>query len=244
VAGRLLTSRFPEVLLALDTSTVRTSVALLVAGQPVAEAAAAVGVHTAECLLPTLDTVLREAGVALEAVDAFAVTLGPGSFTGLRIGLATLKGFALGTARPAVGISSLAALAAAAPAGAGPVLATLDARRGELYAGAFADPGVRVADVLPEGLFAPEQLAGRFGACRVVGEGAQVCGEALARALPAAVFCEGDPWPHARDVARLAWQALGAGEGSDPAALAPRYVRRAQAEVVRTGEATEPGPAL
>jgi tRNA threonylcarbamoyl adenosine modification protein YeaZ len=140
-------------------------------------------VHTAECLLPTLDAVLREAGVALEAVDAFAVTLGPGSFTGLRIGLATLKGFALGTARPAVGISSLAALAAAAPAGAGPVLATLDARRGELYAGAFADPGVRVADVLPEGLFAPEQLAGRFGACRVVGEGAQVCGSS-ARATP------------------------------------------------------------
>jgi tRNA threonylcarbamoyladenosine biosynthesis protein TsaB len=235
----------PETLLALDTSTARTSVALLVKGRVVAEAAARVGVHTAECLLPSVDRVLREAGLELDGVDAFGITLGPGSFTGLRIGLATVKGFALGSERPAVGISSLAALAGAAPEGPGPVLATLDARRGELYAAAFEAPGVRVAGVLPEGLFAPEELAGRFGACRVVGEGAQVCGEALARALgPDAIFCEGEPWPHARDVARLAWKALEAGEGSDPARLAPRYVRRAQAEVVRTGEATEPGPVL
>jgi len=232
-----------KILLALDTSTARTSVALLSRGEPLAEAAAEVGVHTAECLLPTLDRVLGEAGVALADVDAFGVTLGPGSFTSLRIGLATVKGFALGTDRPAVGISSLAALAAAAPTGAGPILATLDARRGELYAAAFEAPGE--AAILAEGLFAPEELAGRFSACRVVGEGAQVCPEALADALgPGAVFCEGDPWPHAREVARLAWQALQAGEGADPATLAPRYVRRAQAEVVRTGEPTEPGPAL
>ena len=120
-----------------------------------------------------------------------------------------------------MGVSSLAALASAAPEGIGPVLATLDARRGELYAAAFAEPGALRPDALPEGLYAPEQLAG-LGACRVVGEGVAVCGEALARVLPEATLCAGDPLPHARDVGRLAWRALAAGEGLDPATLAPR----------------------
>ena len=102
-------------LLAVETSCGTPSVALLRGEELLAEEQAAAGRSGAESLLPCVDAVLRRAGVALEAVEAFAISIGPGSFTGLRIGVATLKGLAFGTELPIAPVPTLAVLARAAP---------------------------------------------------------------------------------------------------------------------------------
>jgi tRNA threonylcarbamoyladenosine biosynthesis protein TsaB len=165
-------------------------------------------------------------------VEAFAVSIGPGSFTGLRIGLATLKGLAFGSSRRSVAVPTLEALAQPAR-GAGPVVALLDARRGELYAAGFDG-----AAAVPEGVYTPEALARLLPPrCTLVGEGAQLFGTAL-RALrgPGVALAPGSlALPRARHVGALAARVLAAGGGGDAAELAPRYLRRAEAEVRRTG---------
>jgi len=224
-------------LLAVETATAAPSVALWRGDTLLGERAADPSRATAEALLPALDALLAGAGLALAAVEGFAVSIGPGSFTGLRIGVATVKGLAFGTGRRAAPVSTLAALAAHAR-GPGPVAAVLDARRGEVYAAGFT--GGVAADWLPEGVIAIAELAARLPAgCRVVGEGAPLCAEAL---RGAEVELVPPPYPEttARHVAALAARAWPRGETVAASDLAPRYVRRAEAEVKRTGLRFEP----
>jgi tRNA threonylcarbamoyl adenosine modification protein YeaZ len=126
--------------LALDTSHRTGSVAVargeVLLGEIVFDAS---DTHSAT-LLPAVDACLRIAGVLLGGIDRFAVSSGPGSFTGLRIGLATVKAFAAVNRRPVVAVASLEVLAAAIPFSRHPVLALIDARRGEVY-GALYDTG-------------------------------------------------------------------------------------------------------
>jgi tRNA threonylcarbamoyladenosine biosynthesis protein TsaB len=223
-------------LLAVETATAAPSVALWRGDALLAERAADPGRATAEALLPALDALLADAGVALTAVEGFAVSIGPGSFTGLRIGVATVKGLAFGTGRRAAPVSTLAALAAHAR-GPGPVAAVLDARRGEVYAAGFANGAA--ADWLTEGVIPIPALAARLPAgCRVVGEGVPLCAEAL-RGADVALAPPPYPETTARHVAALAARAW---PGATVAAgdLAPRYLRRAEAEVKRTGHRFEP----
>jgi tRNA threonylcarbamoyladenosine biosynthesis protein TsaB len=223
-------------LLAVETATAAPSVALWRGGELLAEHAADPGRATAEALLPAIDALLAVARLDLAAVEGFAVSIGPGSFTGLRIGVATVKGLAFGTARQVLPVSTLAALAAHAN-GPDPVAAVLDARRGEIYAAGFA--GGAAAGWLPEGVFPIEELAARLPpGTRVVGDGVPLCAEAL-RGTDAVLA----PPPYrettARHVAAIAacdWP-RGAVAAAD---LTPRYLRRAEAEVKRTGERFEP----
>ncbi len=224
-------------LLAVETATAAPSLALWRGGALLGERAADPSRATAEALLPALDALLAAASVALAAVEGFAVSIGPGSFTGLRIGVATVKGLAFGTGRRAVGISTLAAIAGHA-SGPGPVAAVLDARRGEVYAAGF-EAGA-AADWLLERVIPIEALAARLPAgCRVVGEGVPLCADAL-RNTDAVLA----PPPYrettARHVARLAARAWSRGEAVPAGDLVPRYLRRAEAEVKRTGERFEP----
>lgn len=229
-------------LLALETSGGRGSVALLRGQVAVLEGRLPEQGATAETLLPALDALLADAGQRLADVQAFAVSIGPGSFTGLRIGVATVKGLAFGSDAPVAPVPTLAALALAAPAGEGPAVALLDARRGEVYAAGYAVPGDVRADALPEGLYAVEELLqGLPRTCRLVGEGVAICGARLRDGLGAGVVLADDPpWPRAKDVGRLGARLLARGAGCTADALVPRYVRRAEAEARRTGEATEP----
>jgi tRNA threonylcarbamoyladenosine biosynthesis protein TsaB len=234
-------------ILAVESATAETSVALLKGAEPVARRRAPVQQPTAETLLPAIDALLSEVGVGLADVEAFAVSIGPGSFTGLRIGLATVKGLAFGTDRPALAVPTLAALSRVAEPGSGPVVAVLDARRDEVYAAGYQ--GGAPAAWLPEGVYAAEALAERVPAdCRLVGEGVVVVGQALRAALGSGVQLAPPPRgaADAAQVGALGAELLARGAGVDPAELVPRYVRRAQAEVVRTGERyeTEPPGAL
>ncbi|ADU50392.1 peptidase M22 glycoprotease [Thermaerobacter marianensis DSM 12885] len=150
-------------ILGIDTSGPRCGVALLKDGEPAgAEELAAPGTNRA--LMPAVDRLCRRAGIGPRQLDGIAVALGPGSFTGLRIGLAAAKGLALGLGRPLAGVGTLDAVvfAAAGPAGdaatgtagggaegggAGPWqgwLVARPARRGEFYAAAYDGPGRRL----------------------------------------------------------------------------------------------------
>lgn len=184
-----------------------------------------------------LRDLLVAADLRLPDVEAYAVGLGPGSFTGLRIGLATWKGLAYANRRPIAGASSLAAMAAqaaeGAPAGA-LLVPLLDARKGEVYAGFYRAAGGRLDAVRPEAALSPtallDQLAG-LGAAVGFGEGYQAFRVELSAALPP--LASGPATPSAFQVAALAAPRLmgAAYDQKALAALEPHYVRLSEAEV-------------
>lgn len=154
----------------------------------------------AEAMLPMIQACLDEAGLGFPDIDAIAVTVGPGGFTGLRVALATARGLRLALAKPAVGISTLEALAAGVPEAARAgriILAVIDARRAEVFAQAFAP------DLTPltEPVVTSPAEAARLATGPVVLAGT---GEALVRPhLPEALAGVAPPEPDAATVARL-----------------------------------------
>ena len=150
-------------ILGFDTATPATAVALVLPGREAVEARhdPVPGERPAHvtALLGLVEQVLAEVGAELRDVSLLAVGIGPGSFTGLRIGVATARSLAQACSLPLVGVSTLRALAAGAREQAGPgrpVLVVLDARRGEVFAAAFADE----AELLAPAALAPDALAG------------------------------------------------------------------------------------
>ncbi len=134
--------------LGLDTALGACSVALTGAAGPLAHRFQAMSTGHAEALAPMVEGLMREAGLAFPALTRIAVTTGPGTFTGQRIGLAFARGLALALKIPCIGITTLEAMAAAARAerpGHG-VLVAADARRGECYAQAFAVDGAPLGE--------------------------------------------------------------------------------------------------
>lgn len=231
-------------ILALETATRAVSVALLRGDEPWLEECAAPERPAAETLLAAIDALLRRADCALERVEALALSIGPGSFTSLRVGLATAKGLVFGRACPLLPVATLEALALAGrafDASCEVVVPLLDARRGEVYAAAYAWQAERPRVLLEEGVYRPQELAGRLPeSCLLVGEGVAVAGEVLCARLGAgARRAPAEVAPRACFVGALGARALAAGRAADPDTLVPRYLRRAQAEVVRTGERFE-----
>lgn len=119
--------------LAVDTSTQSGSVALLNSDSVLAECLINVGINHSETLLPAIEKILSVAGTEIAEVDLFALTVGPGSFTGLRVGASTVKGLALVADKPVVGVSSLDALALNVANSTILICPMLDARKKEVY---------------------------------------------------------------------------------------------------------------
>jgi tRNA threonylcarbamoyladenosine biosynthesis protein TsaB len=132
-----LTSTNDPLILAIESSTRSGSAALFRGSSGLKHISGDAQESHSKTLLPNVESILREAGHRLEDVDAFAVATGPGSFTGLRIGIATVKAFSAAVGRPCVGVPTLSAVAASG--GASPqTLAMLPAGRGELFAQIFS----------------------------------------------------------------------------------------------------------
>ncbi len=125
--------------LAIECATKSIGLALLNEEEVCAEFYLNLGRHHTEILLPALDKLFLLTGHAPEEVDLLACTVGPGSFTGLRIGVSTVKGLALAMARPVVGVSTLEALAVNAIPSRGLICPMLDARKNQVYAGSVQD---------------------------------------------------------------------------------------------------------
>jgi tRNA threonylcarbamoyl adenosine modification protein YeaZ len=156
-------------LLAIDTSLEACSVGVARDDAPPVLQSESIGRGHAERLFGMIRSAMTEAGLAFSDLDRIAVIVGPGSFTGLRVGIAAARGLALVVERPVVGVGTLAVHAATARrlAGPRPVLALLDARRGELYGQAFAadgaalgEPAVAAAEVFAAQVTAGMALAG------------------------------------------------------------------------------------
>ncbi|MEW6257902.1 MAG: tRNA (adenosine(37)-N6)-threonylcarbamoyltransferase complex dimerization subunit type 1 TsaB [Pseudomonadota bacterium] len=215
-------------ILALDTALTACSVALLdvEADSIVAGDSLFMERGHAEALIPMVEQVMTTAGLGFSDLERVAVTVGPGSFTGLRVGISAARGFALATGKPAVGVTTLAALAAPFLAfdDSLPVLAAIDARHGHVFCQLF---GVGGRTLVPPRIASAKE-AGRLaamGAVRLVGSGAAVVAEAwpsgeLAPASVEQVAAADVAW-----VARL-------GAVADPATAEPKplYLRAPDAK--------------
>lgn len=180
-------------------------------------------------LLPALERLLREAGLGPAGLDAIACGVGPGSFTGLRIGVAAAAAFAWAGALPAIGVGSLHGIAENAPGEASPVMVALDARRGNVFCALFRrdGPALRLEgeyrNVPPA-----EAAAGLPPESFVIGDGYTRYPAVFARFRGTA---EAPPRPDV--VARLAAERFAAGERPNPAELRPLYLRPPEPELVR-----------
>jgi tRNA threonylcarbamoyladenosine biosynthesis protein TsaB len=213
--------------LALDTTTRRGSLAVAGDDGLLAEARVLTESGHSRWLLAAAESLLRGIGVAPGDLDGFAVTVGPGSFTGLRVGISSAQGLGLASGRPCVGLSTLDVLALTAAGRAGRIVALVDAFRGETYAGVYDDggralrePRVGVLADLVEALDDPDEETA------FVGEPAITQRPAIAALVPGAVFPEGDLFL-APTLARAALTRLAAGLGVPAAALRPIYLRGA-----------------
>lgn len=224
-------------ILALETSTLTGSVALLEDGVIRGEMTLSVSVVHSERLLPAVERLLTDAATPPESIDLFAVAVGPGSFTGLRIAIATVQGLCAALDKPAMGISTLQALACHGLFFPGLVVPMLDARRGEVYAGIYRNLGGKVPQIFGEELVLPPEALlqrlsdpGLAGAkVLVLGEGSQVYRDQINQALKGRGFFAPAPFqaPRAAHVAHLAWEQHKNGVAPD-AMILPRYVRPAE----------------
>ena len=239
-------------IVALDTTTRAGSHAVVRDGEVLALGVGNGSLAQAERLPGDVVSLITGCGFRLSDVDLFAVAAGPGSFTGLRIGIAAMQGLAFAVERPIVGVSALEALATATipsvPAACAMIGVWMDGQRGEVFAALFgvrrdAQTSVTLQSEDAPFVASPAEAVARWAAHGVqgaafVGDGALRYREILAAAkgLAAAVA---DPVPHmAPAIAALAVQRLREGGTFHPHAIVPLYVRRPDVELARDRQAS------
>ncbi|NLV25017.1 MAG: tRNA (adenosine(37)-N6)-threonylcarbamoyltransferase complex dimerization subunit type 1 TsaB [Deltaproteobacteria bacterium] len=220
--------------LTLDTSTPCASIALSQGDQLLGETFINTAEHHTVHLLGAVAELLQRTGWAIGDLDLFAAVVGPGSFTGLRVGLATVKGLALARQRPVVGVSSLATLAMQLPFCRFPVWSLIDARKNEVYAAPF-DCRQGFPEALgKETVLAPERLLATLsGAAVFIGSGALAYHALLEKGIKGRAFFPPEPThlPRASNAALLAWRGYIEGHGVSPERLCPVYIRPSEAEI-------------
>lgn len=221
-------------LLTLQTATAGGGVALTQGEQLVGELSLNVRQTPAAWLLNAVDTLLVNAGWSLAELDGFGVVSGPGAFTGLRVGMATVKGLAIAVNRPVAAVSSLECLALQVPFSALPLCTMLDARKQEVYAALFAWENGRIRSLAEEVVVPPEVFLEKCSAETVfVGSGATVYRTLITRALgPRAHFLPGlFDLPRAGLAAQLVLKEWQAGRMQAAEQVQPRYIRPSEAEL-------------
>ena len=225
-------------ILALDTSSQVSSVALCEAETLVAESAFNLRSTHSQSLLNQLDTLLKTAGWTLADLHLLAVVSGPGAFTGVRIGVATIKGLAQVLSLPVVTVSSLAAVAMNLPLQPLPVCAFIDARKKEVYTQLFANQEGLPRPLNQARVVSPRQLLAEIQeAVCFVGDGVPVyrdliLEQGVSRQLVA------PPWCHpiqASRVAALALEDYRNGQTLRPEQVVPTYIRPSDAELNKQG---------
>jgi tRNA threonylcarbamoyladenosine biosynthesis protein TsaB len=221
-------------ILGLDTSTEVLGLALLKEGRVVQSLSLAVGRRHSEKLPGALDRFLNEAGAKVTDLSGLAVSLGPGSFTGLRVGLSFTKGLAQALELPLVGVPTLLALAWRFAPARLPIGALLDARKGEVFCAIFHEKEGGLLRMTPDRALSPEAFISEIKEpTLLVGSGVRIYGDFLKTRLgPVAIFVSPNPEaPDPSDIAYLGWQRLKQGERDDLEKLEPVYVRASDAEL-------------
>lgn len=221
--------------LAIDTTGATVSAALLEDQAILAETFVNTGANHSLQLMPAIKHIYDLAGVSLAMTELFACTLGPGSFTGVRIGVSTIKGLAMATDRPVVGLSTLEALAANMGAFSGTICPILDAQRGQIYAAAYELDGNFIPQLRHEGrLAAPESFMSLFDREEKVlflGSGAVKYADLINNTLSEAIIAPVQ-FSHVRAsvVGCLGLRKFHEGQMLDVMTFTPLYLRLSEAE--------------
>lgn len=219
------------IILALDSTAKAAAAALLCDGKLIAKDMHDDGNTHSSTLLPMIERLLFENSLSVDDVDLFAATAGPGSFTGVRIGAATLKGLAFGRNKPCVSASALEALAYNMRDTDGCVCALMDARRGQFYTATFEICGGEVKRITPDEAKSGEDIAAsleKYEKVWLVGDGAEVANPFFADNACLApsdrLLADGE------SVGLLAYKLYQNGECVSDSEFAPTYLRLPQAE--------------
>lgn len=220
-------------ILAVDSATRSCSVAIMDGERLLAERILNHGgTHTTE-LMPMIDSLLNDCGLSIHNMGGLAVTIGPGSFTGLRIGLSTVKGLAFAVSLPVAGISSLDALASQAFFAAVRICPMIDARKGEVYTAEYTHTDGRLKPSGAARAVSPAEAARSISSpCLFVGNGARLYKDVItdiagqwANFLP-----EEQSHVRAATVGRLGHQLLTSGQATPLSLLTPWYIRDSDAK--------------
>lgn len=220
--------------LGIETSTKTGSVAVASEKEIIAQYSLNIEVTHSERLMSTVDRVLKDTGIAVSALGGFAVAIGPGSFTGLRIGLAAVKGLALATGKPVAAVPTLEALAWNLPYAAHPVCPLLDARKNEVYAAMYRFEGNALVHVMAEAVMSLSRLEEHISEKTIfTGEASRLFREEIEKQFgDRALFApQSAILPSAATVAEIGSLMIKNGRHADPDRLTPMYIRRPEAEV-------------
>lgn len=222
-------------ILAFETSAKACSAALLKDGVLLGEAYQNTGLTHSQTLMVMAEDLMKQCGIAIGDIGAVAVAAGPGSFTGVRIGVAAAKGFAWGRELPCYGVSTLEAMAENLGVYDGFVLPVMDARRQQVYCALFKSEKGVLTRVKEDRAIALSELAEEIKNLQepifLVGDGSILCYNTLNEDVPALTLPpEHRMHQRAAGVALVAQKMLDRGEKGDGAALQPNYLRLSQAE--------------
>ncbi|MBI4634686.1 MAG: tRNA (adenosine(37)-N6)-threonylcarbamoyltransferase complex dimerization subunit type 1 TsaB [Deltaproteobacteria bacterium] len=220
--------------LAIDTSTDSAGVALLNDEEVLSETFLNVGLHHSLYLLPAISSIFTTTGMAPADADLFACTIGPGSFTGLRVGASTIKGLALATGKPVVGISTLNVLALNLADCRVDVCPMLDALNGKVYTALYRNRGTALPDrIVDESLADVEDFLKGIGQETVfVGTGAQKYADRITTLLPGKGRIASNHHHHIRaaTVGFLGLKKFADGDFLDIRTFTPQYLQQSYAE--------------
>ena len=186
-----------------------------------------------ERLMLHIDSLLKSAHLTLADIDGFSVTLGPGSFTGLRIGITAVKAMAYATGKPIAGVQTLDVLADNLPYAKYQVCPILDARKKQVYAAIYKSTDTKRMTLMPGSVMTPEELADKIEEPTIfLGEGAYVYREFFeGRLCCQAVFApKSAGYPSGAAVAFRGLKDIQNGRVADPMSLVPSYIRKSDAE--------------
>lgn len=231
-------------ILALESSAKAASAALLTDGVLTAESYQNCGLTHSVTLLPMAEALLAQAGLTLGQVDVLAAAYGPGSFTGVRIGVAAAKGFAWGAELPCVGVSTLEAMAYQAAEFDGLICCAMDARREQVYHALFSCEGGKPVRMYEDCAISLAELSDRLKNEEkpkiMVGDGAQLCYNTIGSSVSGCKLApEHLRMQRASGVALAARELLLTGASFDGVSLVPNYLRLSQAERERNERVKE-----
>ena len=220
-------------ILSIDSSAIVATVALCEGEKLLAEYTVKNGNTHSETLLPMIESIFKNFGISVKDIDIFAASSGPGSFTGVRIGAATLKGLAFGSGKPCIGVSTLEAIAENLIMHKGLICSVMNARRSQVYTALFISNGKELTRLMPDSAISIEELdsilAQKHESICFCGDGYNITTEALKQTkyiyVPDKLRNQS-----AYSVAQVAYRKYLLGEYSSDREFTVTYLRPSQAE--------------